>query len=210
MALPVTDSFTNTDGVALETHGNWSGQGTGGGANSWEITSNTATPDSTQDGAFWENVETWPDDQYAEADIGAMNTSSGNIGVAVRCAQSTDKTSYYFAVRNFGSTKRILGKHVSDAHTTLDSDGGVPSVGQTLRIEVSGTSLTALVNGSSVLSATDSAITSGAGGIFSNNQSGTGKSLDNWEAGSLAAAAANPKGVIGGLVLRGALGGPIG
>jgi hypothetical protein len=77
-----------------------------------------------------------------------------------------------------------LYKWVAGAMTLLGSSTGF-SDGETLRLEVVGTSITVKRAGSVVISVTDSAIASGSAGLLGSGA--VGECLDNWEGGSLAA-----------------------
>ena len=183
MALPFTDDFTDSNGTSLESHGAWAMQS----GVSWEINTNRANPDSANNGFCYVTGESFPDDGFAEARIGAMTDSgSGRVGVGYRVAESSTKTGYAFWTRgDFGGTDRNLIKMVGGSITVLDSDDNDSGVDDVLRIECIGTDIYGLTNDVEELSASDSAIGSGGAGMFSDNHSGTSKALDDFEAGSL-------------------------
>ena len=185
MALPFTDSFTNSNGTSLESHGAWAMQS----GVSWEINSNAANPDTVNNGFCYVTGESFPDDGYAEARVAAMTSSgSGRVGLGYRLTESSTKTGYGFYVRgDFGASDRSLLKMVGGSITYLDSDDVHGQVDQVLRLECSGTDIDGLLNGVGALSDSDAAISSGGAGLFSDNHSGTTKALDDFEAGALLA-----------------------
>ena len=79
-------------------------------------------------------------------------------------------------------------------YTQLDSWTGNGSNGEVINLEVEGSALTADIDGTERLSATDSTHTNGAAGIYSYLDTTSGSHLDNWEGGDVGAAPpAGPK-----------------
>jgi len=188
MALPKTETFTDSDATLLDAHdANWVFVDDGPFDAEWTITSNSVYASLGGFTQTWWAGDTFDNDQYAEAEIVSIDdTVSGQFGVAVRCdTGGTTRTFYYFIFRNFAGGNRILGKVVAGTDTVLDSEAGDLAVNDVLRLEVSGTSLSAKVNDTEILSATDSSITSGAAGLAATNTTSTTNRLDNWEGGNL-------------------------
>jgi hypothetical protein len=106
--------------------------------------------------------ESYPAEQFAQATCTVAPTGTNTIGVCVR-GSAIAETFYAFYC---DATDRYLFKVVTGAVTVLAQQAGASmAVNDVLRLEVSGTSLTAKVNGTAVLTATDSAISSGAPGL---------------------------------------------
>lgn len=180
MALPVSDNFNR---AAL-------------GAN-WTITSgNFSMPGSTaamanalggHSGAFW-NADTFAADQYAEIVI--SNASyDGYMGVEVRVNTGGADTRYFYHGSLFEQT---LGKLVAGVYTQLGNTTVNPFAnGDVIRLEVSGTTLTAKQNGVVRFSVTDASIGSGQTGIHGyTSVTATNTSADSFAAGNLAVSVA--------------------
>lgn len=194
MALPKTETFTDSDATLLDAHdANWVFVDDGGPFDSeWTITSNSAYSSKSAQAQCWWAGDTFDDDQYAEAEVVAIDDSvTGQFGVCCRSdTGGTTRTYYFFTFRNFAGGSQILGKVVAGTETVLDSTSGDLSVNDIIRIEAEGTTIRALVNDSEILSVTDSSISSGAAGLAATNMTVTGNRLDNWEGGNLGGAAA--------------------
>lgn len=179
MALPASDTFTAADSTGLEVYNtSWSEMG---GANSFRINTNAVYPSGANDfGARW-NADTFNDNQYAQLTIVAISVGP-MIGPAVRCSSSAN--SYYEFYSDSGSSQ--VAKMVAGTWTQLGSNGAAAAVGNVLRIEADGTTITPKVDGSTsgIGVQTDSALTSGYGGL-GGYDAGTGMRGDNWEAGNL-------------------------
>lgn len=181
MALPATESFTNTDGTVLSSHPNWSLN-----AGSLDIQSNAVAPNQGggESGGRW-NADSFNNDQYAFGTIVAV-TSGNDVGVGVR--HSAGGSNYY---GYYGSSlDAFLFKMVTGTWTQLGSTGNGLSVNDVLHLEVVGTGLTAKKNGSVDTSvgtsgqATDSSLTSGSAGVTGFGDT-TALRLDNWEGGNI-------------------------
>lgn len=181
-----TDSFTNTNGTTLFSHDA-----------TWKV-GNALTSDFVIDTnalrtPFNRNVTltafydaAFANDQYAEAKITQVGSANMRMGVAVR-ASAAD--SYFFAVQ---PGVWFVGKLVNYSFTQLSAGFGFTlTANDVIRLEVSGTSLTALVNGSAVSTVTDSSIASGSPGVMGTggDASGTYTLLDDWVGDDLTAAA---------------------
>lgn len=189
MTLPASDAFTAAADAALTTYSaNWT---LNAGALAVNAAGDYCYPNSlgAESAAHW-NADTFGADQYAECAITNTNNDC-QVGPAVRCAASG--ATYYglYWGPNYGTPTVWLFKQVGGAWTELGSAGLSMSAGDTLRLEISGTTLTPLRNGSLITALgtkTDSSISSGYAGICGYSQSVDAR-LDNWQGGNIGAAA---------------------
>jgi hypothetical protein len=158
LALPATDSLKRSAGTL---GANWSSHL--GAVTDWTLTvGEGANP--TYGGADFSmhswNADSFSDDQYSEAklDIGA----NGYVGVAVRMSGSDGTREGYAVTLESGCT---IYKWDGGTKSGIGSCSVTWTDGHTLRLSVSGTSITVTDNGSPIGSATDSAVTTGAPGI---------------------------------------------
>jgi PKD repeat protein len=114
--------------------------------------------------------------QYSQATIAAMS----NVGVTVRTSP-TERSYYRFQV--IDAANADIGKYVNGTFTQLTPIAGTFAAGDVIRLEVSGSTLTAIQNGSTVGTATDSDLTGGFPGVRFFNS--VGARLDDWEGGDL-------------------------
>lgn len=143
-------------------------------ANVWDAASTFAE--------LYQNVVSWPNDQYAQATI----TQSGvGTGPAVRLSTSAD-TGYFF-INNAGSTATLV-KISAGTATQLESVAYTFNATDVFRIEVIGGLLVAKINGSVVMFYNDSSVASGKAGMASSVISTTA-TFKTWSAGSITAAA---------------------
>lgn len=183
-----TDDFNRADNTSLGA--NWTTVSTGGfDATGFQIVSNAAQPEQlTGDDLELYTGSTFADDQYAQAKVTVTSTgSNAGLGVVVRGA--TNGSCYRAVVSKAASNNVSLFKFVAGAGTNLGNRTTTWVDGDTLRIEVQGTTITLYQNGVA-LGATfsDSALASGAPGI-SHSTSITSGSLDDFAAGDLNAVA---------------------
>lgn len=180
MALPASDAFTNSNGTALATHnGNFTVLSGG-----FQIQSNALSSSTTSTGVAYWNADAFDDDQYVQAVIAAIASSSGRIGIG--CRINTDPDGYTMHQRNFGAESCAISRVDAGSITTIDSDGSADgSVSDLMLLEAQGSDITGTYNASPRLSASDATHASGVGGVFADNISGTSKMLDDWEAGNI-------------------------
>lgn len=178
MALPATDNFTAADGTVLTTYSaSWTAM-----RNNFVINTNATCPDgSFDDCACGWTADTFNNDQYAQAVVAAMDGAS-QVSAGV-CVRATAANYYAFYVT---TGARALIKIVAGSKTSLASDTTTCAVNDVLKLVVAGTTLTAYVNGVSVLTTTDSDLSSGSAGVagighFSGSTAGR---VDNWEGGN--------------------------
>jgi hypothetical protein len=167
------------------------------------VTSNQAAMTGGSDFAmdWWAN---WSgaggtDDQYSELTLPFLQASGNDTGPIVRASgnpvSGTGKA-YLFvlndndAAHSMGDTtwSVALYKVIDDAFTQIGSSvtNVTISANDTIRLEVNGTNLTGKINGATIITGSDSAVTTGAPGMYIS--SGSATVWDNFAAGSLAVA----------------------
>jgi len=188
---PITDdadSFTGTAGTVLSSYrpGIW--QQIDGSAFEMEV----STPTSGATGAGQSltgqldanlKVNPWANDQWARITLNSLNTNAG--GVVLRWNGSNG---YAFGRDNNNHLPDGYLIEITDADlgttTVLAGPTGTPAVGDVIEARVKGSSLTLLVNGNTLLTATDSTITSGQPGLFVIDWAAAGEqNLTAWSAG---------------------------
>lgn len=179
-ALPATDSFTtaSTDKALATYSASWT---VNNGAFLVLQASDDVRPNqAAEDRAHW-NADTFDNDHYSQ---GVINNAANDawVGVAVRVHASAVTDYGWYGE---GSGSNYLNKQVSGSYTDIASNGTNFAAGITIKLSVSGTTLTPTKDGSSTGTPgaqTDSSISSGYAGI---SGYGTGASrLDTWEGGN--------------------------
>ena len=180
-----TESFTNTNGTTLFSH-----------SASWQI-ANALTTDFVIDtnalrtpfnrgitlAAYYDAV--FSNDQYAEAKITQVGSNDQRMGVCVRASAGN---AYIF---NVSAGAWLVAKLATYSFTLLSQGFGITlTAGDVIRLEVSGTTLTAKQNGSTLSTVTDSSLASGSPGVAGEGgaASGTYTLLDDWVGDDLTAA----------------------
>lgn len=190
MTLPATDTFTVSSDQALTTYSaSWT-------YNNGAFTVLAASDDVksitslTETAAHW-NADSFNNDQYSQGT--KRGTTSNCIGVAVRCHASS---AIWYGYYTDGGTQWLY-KNNGATWTQLSTSTTDVADGDTLRLEVSGTTLTARLNGSTTnapASQTDSAIASGYAGLCGYDNSTP--RIDDWEGGNLSTGATISLGTI--------------
>jgi len=193
MALPATDSFTGTSGTQLHTYNaSWTEQrasdlhceisGAGGGTPN---TVRAAATGGSEAAAKWDG-DTFTADQYSQAK--AVNASN-YAGPTVRMVGVT-------AAAENGYVALIDGLAIDlqriDNGVRTNLQGGIGSIasGDTLKLEIVGTTLKVYVNGVQVgTNQTDSNYATGQPGIAF---IGSGAELDDWMADTIPTGAGGP------------------
>lgn len=193
MALPASDNFDRANGAL---GANWSLNS----AVDVVVWSNRAACNTTSSNAAarW-SADTFPDDQYSQADVyfdWLDGTGTVAAGVAVRCSTSGTTATYYRAIVGDDEVCYI-DRVVTGTVTNLASVAW--GVGLTLRLEVEGTALRAYRDSTLILSTTDATIASGAAGVaFKTGTSGAlDNQVDNWAGGEIEPLPADPSGLTG-------------
>jgi hypothetical protein len=189
-----TETFTAADSTHITSVGSSIWSMTEGDASRLIIDSNALRTNSAQN---WLTVArragTFTDNQYAQCVLRNLNAAnstsfaSPRVGVAVRNGSASSGTFYILLV---WSDWFLLSKRISFSSTDLRSASGTFTNGDSLRLEVEGTTLRCLKNGSQFYTTTDAGISSGNPGIASStNSNGSAASMDDWEGGDLVTAA---------------------
>lgn len=177
MALPATDDFNRADGGLGS---NWTVLA---GLNPLAVVSNTATGSialNSRAGEYW-SADGFSNDQYSEVVISTMPVSNAGIGPAVRMSTSGANTYYWAMVWSDG--RCYLYRYLTGASLFITQSAAVFVAGDTVRLDVTGTTLTVTRNGVSVISTTNGDIASGAAGIISRiDASGTLGRVDSFAA----------------------------
>lgn len=193
--LPVSDSFTYSNGELSAVAPNWTMQ-----IGNIQVSSNVIYPNSTSApiGYYW-NASTFPNNQYSQIELLNFDSITRYQGVAVRMDVSSDTYYLYYA----SNAWRIVAKIVDGIYTSIGAYASSGVIG-TYKLEASGTTLTPYLNGSldsDVGAQTDSSIASGSAGISAYGQRVV-HTFDNWSAGwvgpfptNTVSIAANPSGV---------------
>lgn len=131
------------------------------------------------------NAGSFSNDQYAEAKLAQVGSAGQRIGVCVRAGAGN---AYAFVT---DGTFYIFYKLSGYSYTLLAQAVRAVSAGDVIRLEASGTTLTAKHNGATVATVTDSTLSSGQPGIAAIGEatSGTYTLLDDWVGDDLSAAA---------------------
>jgi hypothetical protein len=178
MTVLATDTFNRADNVSLGA--NWSSVVSM--VSGCRILSNQVTSNSASGSGSRYTGVSFPADQYSQAVIGVALPGGGPT---VRADSSGNF--YLFTIDSPGVSATALMLKYTGSFSTLDTRSCSAVVGDVIRLEVSGTTLTGKVNGTVVSTVTDTAIASGNPGLhiyFFN----PALSLDDWEGGDLAAA----------------------
>jgi hypothetical protein len=172
-----TDDFNRADGGL---GANWT---TGNGSNP-AIASNVAGGAGvTYSMAFW-NANAFNDDQYAQVQKAA---AADYIACAVRANATSGGNCYANFINSSNFHKLVNGTWSQFTALTGASNG------DTIRIEVEGTTLRHKVNGVTTQTTTDASLSAGAAGVaFYSNTS----KVDNWEGGNMADATGGVKDMI--------------
>lgn len=181
-AFKVTDNFNRADENPLA--GSWS---TGSGETAMKIVSNSATFTAAgSDASSYWNLETWSADQYSQAKLTVTGTTlDTGPGLVVR--RSTSALTWYRVTVSKNATNVALWKAVAGTYTNIWQRTATFTDGDTVRLEVKGTTLRVFINGVQVgADATDTAISTGKPGIAYSSSS-TAATVDDWEAGDLGA-----------------------
>jgi hypothetical protein len=172
--LPAADDFNRADSASLGA--NWTADSTLSTAG---ISGNQMTAYGPDYALSWWSADTFSNDQYAQATI---TGTGGDTGVAVRVSGDNGYIAYW---AGSGSTGLFILRRDAGAYVTLATLASQSLVGQVLRIEATGTTITVKKNGTAVLTATDATYATGSAGIYAT----TGGTLDDWSGGNVVATA---------------------
>jgi hypothetical protein len=172
------ETFTDTDGVELPTHSaDWVYNTGYLGTSRAIINSNALAAGSAGAGSLTRYVgASFGDDQYAEGIMVAV-TTLGAVGPAVRMSTAGACSAYVMICY---SDRSQTFKLVAGVATQLGSNTAALGVGEKATIEIEGNVLTTKKDATVLYSGTDSALSTGAPGIYS-EQSSVAARLDDWD-----------------------------
>lgn len=182
-----TDNFDRADANDLGV--NWTEITGDPGFN---ISANRAVPDSLgADHGERYSALTWPDDQYAQVVLAALDGTGAETGggPALRVATDGANTLYRFPASASTTVGATYAKIVAGLYTLIAQRDADFVVGDTFYAEIQGTQAVIKKNGVQIGAAlpTDGGITAGAAGIAYSSTM-TDLDLDDWEGGDFAAA----------------------
>jgi RHS repeat-associated protein len=130
--------------------------------------------------AYW--TGSFGADQFAQLSLAALPANTDGLGPAVRVGSSgLNYYAFYVTVLN---PHFYLFKVVNGTLTVLAQGTRTSSVGDVLRLEVAGTTLTGKINGAVIATATDSSLQAGNPGIQGCVCNGGTTVVSNWSGGS--------------------------
>lgn len=185
MALPASDNFNRANQDPLG--GNWT-RLYSGTTNYPKLVSNKVTGSTSSRAVNYWNADSFNNDQWSEIKLNALTVY---CGCAVRALSdgSTYSNAYVFIYINSTAVKLYKTTSTSLSLTQIGSDYAISmNTGDTLKLAVSGTTLTPYHNGSAQATQSDSAFSSGAAGIICY---GTSANLDDWSGGNVGGIAFN-------------------
>ena len=179
--LTASDDFNRANGALGS---NWTAMSDGAMTISSQV---VAGGNSGQSGGT-RTAETYTSNQYSQVQVTSAQLTGGQwIGPAVRSQNGGQNLYLGIYFWNSGSPQLRLYKRTSGSFTQLGSSYPTSGLGAgaTLRLTAAGSTVSFLLNGSPVITATDTGLTGGAPGIMA---FGTA-TADNWAGGNIAAGA---------------------
>lgn len=167
-----TDDFNRADGGL---GANWTDLHGG-----FSITSNEAVSTGGSSQSVMYTASTPGNDQYAQVVLVVYGTGGPRGGPAVRMSAGTN-----FYAAWLGEFATAIDKVVGGTYTQLATAAGIQDFGGpgfVGRLEVQGTTLRLIYNGTTIITTTDSALSSGVGGM---HDFGGGARFDSFEVGTL-------------------------
>jgi hypothetical protein len=181
-----SDGFNRADGPLGS---NWTAMSDG----AMTIRSRRVAGDSSGTSGDTRTAKTYASDQYSQVQVTSIQLTGGQwIGPAVRSQNGGQKLYLGVYFWNDGSPQLRLYKRTSGDFTQLGSSYPISGLvaGAMLRLIAAGSTVSFLLNGSPVITATDTSLTGGAPGIMA---SGTA-TADNWAGGNIPAGASHTVG----------------
>jgi len=165
------------------------------GVGAFEIASNAARTNSNADGyAYWAGAGTFDDDQYSQVVLAAAasgNPGSDNWGGL--CVRGGGDGAYVLEV---SSTIWYLARLTSGGTFTNLTNGSLTmAAGDTVYLEIVGTTLIGKHNGTQFTTTTDSTYSTGKPGL-SGYKVASGTTEDSWEGGDVGTPAAATTGFL--------------
>ncbi len=132
-------------------------------------------------GERW-NADSFNDDQYAQLTLRTMVTDANN-GIGPACRIASGANTQYFYIANTVDSR--LFEIDANSYTQLDI-GSAAGTGDILKLRCIGTAIEGLNDEVADVSATNSVVTAGNGGIFGADEGAINPTGDDWEAGNAA------------------------
>lgn len=176
----VTDNFNRTNESPLSGGGNWTNRG----SNLKVVSNGVGVASANTDSYAFYSGHTWSANQSSEATIVASNANVYNA-VGVRMAASG--AFGYILVENNG-TLQLYYVNSSESWASVHNYGSISGLGagDVIKLSVSGTSLTAYINGTQEgTSYTDTNIASGSPGLQAYINDVNNPFLDDWTGAEL-------------------------
>jgi hypothetical protein len=190
MALPATEAFA---GAAGALGASWTQQSQFANVN--VNGSGLGTPSAMANGvdtlAFW-NADAFGADQYAQIAVKGFNAGSSYVGVGVRQKDVTDTAMDGYTFSTDGTTgagHTEIAKYVNGTRTALKAVATTFAVNDVIRVEVSGTTITAKKGTTTLDSTIDASLATGSAGIDLYWDFSTAPTADDWEGGNLGSVA---------------------
>lgn len=168
----LSDSFNRADGGLGS---NWTKSST----DALAIASNVVVGTSNHCVSYW-SANTWVNDQYCQLTIGGA--ASRYHGAVVR--HQSGSLSYYVMFANIAASQATIYRFDNGSGSLLGSVVGsiAWAAGDTMKLDVAGSTLTAYRNGGSIFTRSDATYTGGYPGIDVIAVAGT-PTVDDWVAG---------------------------
>lgn len=184
-AILASDAFTQANGSINAS--NWTPTA-GFGSGSLPVTvSNQVFNSSGQHRYAFYTGTTWPNDQYSQV---VLKQFKGAVLVRV-ASVSSEVNAYYFEASTLSTTINLVKYTNNSGFSVLDTDTATVNANDVMYLEIQGTSLVAKLNGTTVLTATDSSFSSGSPGFGHGNIGDD--TLDDWVGGDFSAGGTTPK-----------------
>ena len=176
----ITDNFNRADENPLA--GNWETVGAG----ALQLSSNAvkASGSSILSASGWKSsVNPFNANQYSKVQFTGIHIYDEG-GVTVRGTAGSNGT-YYASIYKIGAAELSISKVINGTLTELTNGACTLSLNDTIKLQVSGTTLTAYQNTTQICTIVDSSISSGQPGLFYDYGDANTTVLDNWEGGNL-------------------------
>ena len=179
--LTASDDFNRADGTLGS---NWTAMSDG----AMTISSQVVLGGNSGLSGDTRTAETYTSDQYSQVQVTSTQLTGGQwVGPAVRSQNGGQNLYLGIYFWNSGSPQLRLYKRTTGSFTQLGSSYPTSGLaaGATLRLTATGSTVSFMLNGSPVITVTDTSLTGGAPGIMA---FGTGQA-DNWAGGNIAGGA---------------------
>jgi hypothetical protein len=176
MSVLATDSFTGADENPIST--GWAIPSSF--ANMRRVSNALANSVDGTLGACYKTGVTWPANQYSQLVV--TTVGGGNGGPAVRISNGGNA----YCLQNGSPGAIDIYKFVGGSATLVATVAGNYATNDILYLGVEGTTLTAKINGATIITASDASLASGSAGANAYNGN---VRLDDFEGGDIAAVA---------------------